>query len=115
MAKEMLKGIVNATKKPTKIYMDNSLVIVLPKNLVFHDRSKHIDIKFHYLWDCIANNKVEVKYVKTQEQVADIFTKQFKYDIFIEIRNVLEVMKKSSLKWGVESKQDFRFLNSRLV
>jgi hypothetical protein len=50
MAKEMIKGIVNAIKKkPTKIYVDNSSVIVLAKNLVFHDRSKHIDTIFHYL------------------------------------------------------------------
>jgi hypothetical protein len=41
------------------------LVIVLAKNHVFHDRSKHIDTRFHYIQDCIINKKVEVKYVKT--------------------------------------------------
>jgi hypothetical protein len=67
-------------KKLTKIYVDNSSAIVLAKNLVFHNRSKHIDIRFYYLRYCIANKKVEVKYVKTQDQVADIFTKPLKYD-----------------------------------
>jgi hypothetical protein len=71
--------------------MDNSSVIALAKNLVFHERSKHIDIRFHYLRDCIANKKVEVKYVKTQDQVADIFIKPLKYDVFIKIRDVLGV------------------------
>jgi hypothetical protein len=50
--------------KPTQIYMDNSSIIVLVKNPIFHDRSKNIDIIFHYLQNCIINKKVEVKYVK---------------------------------------------------
>jgi hypothetical protein len=36
-------------KKPIKIYMDNSLAIILVKNPVFYDRSKHIDTRFHFL------------------------------------------------------------------
>jgi hypothetical protein len=68
--------------KLAEIYMDNSSVIALAKNLVFHDRSKHIDTRFHYLRDCIANKKIKVKYVKTQDQVVNIFTKPRKYDVF---------------------------------
>jgi len=36
-------------KKPIKIYIDNSSPIILAKNPMFYDRSKHIDIKFHFL------------------------------------------------------------------
>jgi hypothetical protein len=54
-------------EKPTKIYVDNSLAITLAKNPVFNDRSKHIDIRFHFLRYCIANKEVEVKYMKTQD------------------------------------------------
>ena len=95
--------------------MNNSSVIVLAKNPVFHDRSKHIDTIFHYWWDCIANEEVEVKYVKTQDQVVDIFTKPLKYDFFIKIRNVLRVINKSTLKGDVENKPDFGFWNGQLV
>jgi hypothetical protein len=52
-------------KKTKKIYLDNSSVIALAKNYVFHDRSKHIKIRFHYLRDCITNKEFEVKNVKT--------------------------------------------------
>jgi len=90
--------------KPTEIYMDNSSVIALAKNPIFHDRSKHIDTRFHYLRDCIANKEVEVKYAKTQHQVADIFTKSLKYDVFIKMRDVLGVMKKLNLRGDIESK-----------
>jgi hypothetical protein len=83
---------------PTEIYVDNSSAIALANNLVFHYRSKHINTRFYYLWDCIANKEIEVKYVKTQNQFADIFTKPLKYDVFIEMRDMLGVMKKSSLR-----------------
>ena len=87
-------------ERSIEIYVDNSLVIALTKNLVFHDRNKHIDIRFHYLRDCITNKEVEVKYMKTQDQVANIFTKPLKYDVFIKMRDILGVMKKSSLRGG---------------
>jgi hypothetical protein len=73
--------------------VDNSSAIALAKNPVFHDRSKHIDTRFYYLRDCIINKEVEVKYVKTQNQVAYIFTKPLKYDVFAKMRDMLGVMK----------------------
>jgi hypothetical protein len=51
-------------EKSIENYVDNSLAIVLAKNPLFHDRSKHINTRFHYLRDCITNKKVEIKYVK---------------------------------------------------
>jgi len=69
--------------------MDNSSVITLAKNPIFHDKSKHIDIRFHYLWDCITNKEIEVKYVKTQDHVANIFTKPLKHDVFAKLRDML--------------------------
>jgi hypothetical protein len=70
--------------KLAEIYMDNSSVIALAKNLVFHNRNKHIDTRFHYLRDCIANKKIKVKYVKTQDQVVNTFTKPRKHDVFYQ-------------------------------
>jgi hypothetical protein len=102
--RRLLKKLWMPQEKPTEIYMDNSSVIALAKNPIFHNRSKHINTRFHYLWDCITNKEVKVKDVKTQDQVADIFTKPLKNHIFIKMRNMLEVMKKSSLKGDVESK-----------
>ena len=47
--------------------------------------------------------QIEAKYVKAQEQVADIFTKLVEYDVFTKIRDLLRVMKKSSLGRGFEN------------
>jgi hypothetical protein len=52
----------------------------------------------------IALQTRKLKYVKIQDQVANIFIKPLKYDVFIKMRDVLRVMKKSSLRRDVESK-----------
>ena len=83
--------------------MNNSSAIALAKNPVFHDTSKYIDTRFHHLKDCITNKKVEVKYVKILDQVADIFIKPLKKYVLNKIRDRLGVMKKSSLSGGIEN------------
>ena len=69
-------------EKPIKS-VDNLLVIASVKNLVFHDKNKYIDTRFRYIWYCIINKEVEVKYIKNEDQVANIFIKPLKYDVFI--------------------------------
>ena len=57
------------------VYVDNQGAIGLAKNPIAHNRSKHIDIKFHFLRDVVNKKKVTLKYVKSNDNVADIFTK----------------------------------------
>ena len=58
-----------------KLLMDNMSAIALSKNPVHHDRSKHIDTRYHFLRESIEEGKVEVDYVGTEEQLTDLFTK----------------------------------------
>ncbi|KAG6411307.1 hypothetical protein SASPL_129387 [Salvia splendens] len=76
-------------KEPTTICVDNKSAIALSKNPVFHNRSKHIDTRYHYIRECIANQEIQVEYVKSQDQVADIFTKPLNHEDFIKIRTLL--------------------------
>jgi hypothetical protein len=89
--------------------VDNSIVIALTKDPVFHNRSKYVNIWFHYLRDCIKTKKIKINYVKFQNQVANIFTKSLKYGVFVKIRDMLGVIKKSSLRGNVENKLYFNF------
>ncbi|KAE8676644.1 hypothetical protein F3Y22_tig00111582pilonHSYRG00249 [Hibiscus syriacus] len=100
--RNLLKEIGLIQEEPTKVCVDNKSAIALSKNPVFHDRSKHIDIRYHYIRECVARNDVEVEYVKSQDQVADIFTKPLKSEDFIRLRNLLGVTR-SSLRGGVGS------------
>ena len=54
---------------------DNQGAIALAKNPVFHDRSKHIDIQFHFTRKLVKKGRIGLNYIPTQEMVADILTK----------------------------------------
>ena len=56
-----------------------------------HDRSKHIDTRYHFIRECIVKKEVQLKFVKTHDQVADIFTKPLKNEIFSKLRALLGV------------------------
>jgi hypothetical protein len=64
-------------QKPDKIKLkiDNQSAIALCKNPVFHERSKHIDIRYHLVRNCVEEGKLTVEYVGTEEQLADLLTK----------------------------------------
>ena len=63
----------------------NNSAIALAKNPVLHDRSKHIDIRFHFLRDCINDGKVAVDYISTCDQLADMLTKPLGRDRLQEL------------------------------
>ncbi|CAL3968521.1 unnamed protein product [Diplocarpon coronariae] len=54
---------------------DNTGAIALAKNPHLHERSKHIDIAYHFIRDLVAKNKLSITYVPTDRMVADGFTK----------------------------------------
>ena len=62
-------------KNTTTIYCDNKATIAMTKNPSFHSRTKHIDIRYHYIRSLAANGTVELVFCGTNEQVADIMTK----------------------------------------
>ena len=59
----------------TCIYCDNQSCIKLSKNPVFHEKSKHIEIKYQYIRDMVEKGAMKLQYVVTDEQVADVLTK----------------------------------------
>ncbi|KAM1699905.1 hypothetical protein ACFX2K_031198 [Malus domestica] len=89
--RNLLKELSMPQEEPTEIYVDNKSAIALAKNPVFHDRSKHIDTRYHYIRECIERKDVQVEYVKSQDQVADIFTKPLRQEDFVRLRNSIGV------------------------
>ena len=90
--RNLLKELGMSQEEPTKIFADNRSGIALAKNPVFHDRSKHIDTCYHYIRECIARKDVHVEYVKSQDQIIDIFTNPFKQEDFIKLRRLLGML-----------------------
>ena len=57
------------------IHYDNLNIIYLAKNLVFHARTQYIELHYRYICDCILADDIDLQYVGTNVQVADMFTK----------------------------------------
>eukprot|EP00253_Pinus_taeda_P021643 PITA_21643 len=51
----------------TVIYCKNQSGICLSKNLMFHDRSKHIDIRYHFIWDMLQQGAIRLQHIRTNE------------------------------------------------
>lgn len=75
----------------TTILCDNSSTIKLSKNPVLHGRSKHIDVRFHFLRNLTKDGVIRLEYCGTEEQVADIFTKPLRLEVFVKLREKLGV------------------------
>jgi hypothetical protein len=73
--KQTLIDIQFKYDEPIPIYCDNTSAINISKNPVMHSKTKHIPIKYHFLWEQVAEKNIRVEYVGRKEQVADIFTK----------------------------------------
>ena len=57
------------------LYCDNLSSIQLARNPVFHARTKHIEVHYHFIREKVLSEEIDLEYVNTEEQVADIFTK----------------------------------------
>jgi hypothetical protein len=73
--KQTLTDIQVEYDETIPIYCDNTSAISISKNSVIHSKTKHIPIKYHFLWEQVAEKNIRVEYVGTKEQVAYIFTK----------------------------------------
>jgi hypothetical protein len=63
--------------------------VKLSENLVFHDRSKHIEIKYYFLRDKVQRGEVVLQYISTDEKTADIFVKPLSKIKFAYLRDKL--------------------------
>jgi len=72
----LFEDVSQKQKNPTELLCDNQVAIILSKDVQFRARTKHIQCKYHYLHDdLVAKKEVIVRYVSTNNMVADIFMK----------------------------------------
>ena len=73
------------------IFVDNMSAISIAKNPVLHSRTKHIDIRFHFLRDNHERGHIDLIHVPSERQTADILTKPPEQDTFARLRGELGV------------------------
>jgi hypothetical protein len=77
--------------KSVPLMCDNFSAICLAQNLVFHSRVKHIKVRHHFLRYHVENGDIEMKYIDTERQLADIFTKPLDATRFASLQGKLGV------------------------
>ena len=90
--KQTLTNIQFEYDEPIPIYCDNTSTITISKNLMMLNKTKHIPIKYHFLWEQVAENNIKFEYVGTKEQVENIFTKPLPWEAFEYLRQRLGVI-----------------------
>ena len=73
--RELIINLVPYDLEPTLIKNDNQGAIALIKNPMKHAKSKHIDIRYHFIRECYQQNRIVIEYVPSKENTADVFTK----------------------------------------
>lgn len=68
---------------PVKLYCDNQSAI-LNASTESVKRLKHVDIRYHFTKDLIKNNKIDIQYISTSKQLADMLTKSLSKDLLIK-------------------------------
>ena len=74
---------------PHLLYGDNQGAIALATNPIAHKRTKHIDIRHHYLRDLVEQKTLKLQYIPTGENLADILTKNLPKETFVNFRQQL--------------------------
>jgi plasmid replication initiation protein len=78
----LLKNLRQSTKAAVTLYCDNQSTIRLAENPVFHARTKHVEVHYHFIREKVLQEEIELKHVNTKDQVADLFTKSLSSNKF---------------------------------
>nr|KYP35216.1 Copia protein [Cajanus cajan] len=87
----LVKQILARPEKAMTLKIDNKSAINLAKNPIHHGRSKHVEIRFHFIREKVRKNKLKLEHCGTKEQLEDIMTKPLNTRRFVELRKDLNV------------------------
>ena len=90
MRNQLLDYGIKLSKIP--IFCDNTSAIAITENPVQHSRTKHIDIKYHFIREHVMNGTIEMHFVPSEEQIADIFTKPLDESTFTRLVSKLGML-----------------------
>lgn len=89
--RKLLADLHMEQNEPTEIFVDNQAAIAISKDSVFHGKTKHFNIKLYHLREEQKNGEIMLVYCKTNDQIADVFTKALPKARFEYLRNKLGV------------------------
>jgi hypothetical protein len=102
--KDLLHDMKIECKVAMQMYCDNQTARHIAANPVFHERTKHIEVDCHFIRDKMQSGEIETPFIKSQEQLADIFTKALNKSTFDNILSKLGSINlfESNLRGSIE-------------
>lgn len=85
----LLRDIGISLSHPPQLFCDNLSALYMTVNPLFHARTKHIEIDYHFVREKVAMGNLVTRFVSSSQQIADIFTKPLPRSVFIFLRNKL--------------------------
>jgi len=76
---------------PPKLWCDNVFALAIVANLVFHARTKHVKVDYHFVRERVLQRDLQVKYIATGDQLADVFTKSLSTSRFLFLQSKIMV------------------------
>ena len=96
---------IKRRKARVTLHCDNRSAVCLAENQVFHARTKHIEVHYHFIREKVLQGEIHMKLTPTEEQVADIFTKGLSVNKFQDMRRQLGMCSKSALRGSVDGQR----------
>jgi hypothetical protein len=81
----MLSDLLSRDTGAVELRVDSKSALALAKNPIFHERSKHIRVRHHFIWDCLEEGSINASYINTKDQLADLLTKPLRRIRFLEL------------------------------
>jgi hypothetical protein len=78
--------------RPPTLWCDNLGATYLSTNPIFHRRSKHIEVDYHFVHERVATQQLDIRPISTKDQLADAFTKPLAGPAFMQFRNNLNLV-----------------------
>ena len=96
----MLKELGLSESRIPILWCDNIGATYLSSNPVFYACTKHIEVDFHFVRERVARKQLQVKFISSKDQVADIFTKPLPLPAFEACRHNLNLMEPVEIEGG---------------
>jgi histone deacetylase 1/2 len=88
----LLKELGVYLRRAPTLWCDNLGATYLAVNLVFHARTKHIEVDYHFVRERVVRKALDIKFISTHDQLADVLTKPLSSSLFVQFRANLNLV-----------------------
>ncbi|XP_075486423.1 secreted RxLR effector protein 161-like [Primulina tabacum] len=89
--RRILGDLQQVENQPTKIYCDKMSAVEMTKNPVFHARSKHIELRHHFVRELVSKEHIQMEFISTDVKVVDFLTKAVTVEKFEKFKQQLKI------------------------